>query len=214
MKTRNNNGISVRLLVMILALTLIIGGIVGGSVAWLTARTSTLTNTFTVGDVSISLNESTTDYKMVPGNVKAKNPSVTVTSNSENCYLFIKVEEGNNLGNFIAYAIDSQWTPLTSGSDVYYIIINEANEKGVALNILGAGSLTENGTTYTWEDDQVLVKPTVTKEMLSSLTTATYPTLSFTAYAAQLSNGTRNFTPAEAWDLVKDLTAPVTTPTT
>ena len=64
---RNSNGISARVLVMAVALTLIIGGIIGGSVAWLTATSQEVVNTFTVGDISINLSETTgTSYKFVP----------------------------------------------------------------------------------------------------------------------------------------------------
>ena len=74
---RNSNGISARVLVMAVALTLIIGGIIGGSVAWLTAKTDAVVNTFTVGDISINLSETTgTSYKFVPGNDITKDPKV------------------------------------------------------------------------------------------------------------------------------------------
>ena len=67
------------------------------------------------------------------------------------------------------------------------------------------------GITYTWADNQVLVKPTVTKADMEALNVegAKKPTLTFAAYAVQLykSNGVK-FTPAEAWNLAKDLTTP------
>ena len=176
MKTRNNNGISVRLLVMILALTLIVGGIVGGSVAWLTATSGPVTNTFTVGDINITLTETKTNFKMVPGNTIEKDPKVTVLANSEACWLFVKVEESANLDDFITYTIDSDWTELTGVSGVYYREVPATGDSDTTFSVLA--------------NDKVTVRNTVTKEMMNALETtgATQPKLTFTAYAVQKDN--------------------------
>ena len=105
-------------LALVLALTLLVAGVVGGTLAWLTDQTAEVKNTFTVGDINIGLTETTTDYKMVPGNTIAKDPTVTVKANSEACWLFVKVTESENLDTFITYAIAEGWTELQDG--VYY----------------------------------------------------------------------------------------------
>ena len=105
-------------LALVLALTLLVAGVVGGTLAWLTDQTAEVKNTFTVGDINIGLTETTTDYKMVPGNTIAKDPTVTVKANSEACWLFVKVTESANLDDFITYAIATGWTELEAG--VYY----------------------------------------------------------------------------------------------
>ena len=188
MKTRNNNGISVRLLVMILALTLIVGGIVGGSVAWLTAQTAPVVNTFTVGDINITLAETTNAFKMVPGNPIAKDPKVTVEAGSEACWLFVKVEESSNLDNFVTYTIADGWTKLSENGNtaVYY------------REVAAIPSTGNDSSFYVLKDNKVTVNDNVTKEMMNALETtgATQPTLTFTAYAVQKDNiGTA----AEAW---------------
>ncbi|MEI3142371.1 MAG: TasA family protein [Oscillospiraceae bacterium] len=99
-------------LALVLALTLLVAGVVGGTLAWLTDQTAEVKNTFTVGDINIGLTETTTDYKMVPGNTIAKDPTVTVKANSEACWLFVKVTESENLDTFITYAIAEGWTAL------------------------------------------------------------------------------------------------------
>lgn len=105
-------------LALVLALTLLVAGVVGGTLAWLTDQTAEVKNTFTVGDINIGLTETTADYKMVPGNTIAKDPTVTVKANSEACWLFVKVTESANLDDFITYAIATGWTELEAG--VYY----------------------------------------------------------------------------------------------
>ena len=93
----NKKSLNMKPLALLLALTLLVGCVVGGTIAWLTAQTGTVTNTFTVGDINIALNETTgNDYHFVPGDKLAKDPKATVLANSENCYLFVKVTVTNN----------------------------------------------------------------------------------------------------------------------
>ena len=64
---------------------------VGGTLAWLKDATTPVTNTFTVGDVGITLKETTGDeYQMIPGSVLDKDPTVTVEANSENVMCLLK----------------------------------------------------------------------------------------------------------------------------
>ena len=136
---------------------------------------------------------------MIPGWTINKDPQAKVTSGSEDCYLFVKIEESANFSDYLDYAIDEQWTPLTGVDGVYYIEIDNDDEKNVDYNILGAGTATYGGVAYTWADNQVLVKPTVTKQDMSDALNNN-PTLSFTAYAVQLyKNSDTQFTAIEAW---------------
>ena len=82
-----------RTLALILALVLVFGAAVGGTIAYLTDTTDPVTNTFTVGNIDITLAETKDDFKMVPGCDIAKDPKVTVTANSEDCWLFVKIDE-------------------------------------------------------------------------------------------------------------------------
>lgn len=165
-------------LALVLALTLLVAGVVGGTLAWLTDQTAEVKNTFTVGDINIGLTETTTDYKMVPGNTIAKDPTVTVKANSEACWLFVQVTESENLDTFITYAIAEGWTELQDG--VYYREV-PASAADQTFSVLA--------------DNAVTVKDTVTKEMLTAKDFAN-PTLTFKAYAIQKAHFD---TPAAAW---------------
>lgn len=92
-----------KILAMVMALALTAALAVGGTLAYLTSQ-DTVTNTFTVGNVAITLDEQDVDnstdgkdrdqansYKLMPGHTYVKDPIVHVTSTSENCYLFVKV---------------------------------------------------------------------------------------------------------------------------
>ena len=137
------------------------------SAAWLTDQTAEVKNTFTVGDINIGLTETTTDYKMVPGNTIAKDPTVTVKANSEACWLFVKVTESANLDDFITYAIATGWTELEAG--VYYREV-PASAADQTFSVLAG--------------DAVTVKSDVTRAMLETAKTDA-PTLTFKAYAIQ-----------------------------
>ena len=154
-------------LALVLALTLLVAGVIGGTLAWLTDQTAEVKNTFTVGDINIGLTETTADYKMVPGNTIAKDPTVTVKANSEACWLFVKVTESANLDDFITYAIATGWTELEAG--VYYREV-PASAADQTFSVLAG--------------DAVTVKNDVTRTMLETAKTDA-PTLTFKAYAIQ-----------------------------
>ena len=192
-------------LALVLSLMLVIGCVAGGTLAWLNAKTDEVKNTFSTSDIGVTLKETTNTYKMIPGWTINKDPKATVTSGSEDCYLFVKVEKSNNFDTYMDMAIDSQWTALEDQTGVYYIKIDEDSKKNVAYNVLGEGKVPYENVEYAWADNQVLVKPTVTEAMMKTAKTS-QPTLTFTAYAVQLmKNNTTEFTAAEAWTLAQSL---------
>lgn len=114
-------GVATKAMVMILSLMLVIGLSVGGTIAWLTAETGTVENTFTVGNIIIELWENDfvlstnslntakkvtaeNEYKVVPGGKSPKNPTVTVKAGSEECYVYVTVENNLLLDNNTAVA--------------------------------------------------------------------------------------------------------------
>lgn len=172
-----------KLIALTAAFLLVIGAAVAGTVAWLTDKTVTVKNTFTIGNIDIELKETQRTYKMVPGQTIDKDPKVSVKAGSEDCWLFVKVEEGNNVANFISYSIASGWTAVPGASGVYY-------REVAATDTVREFSVLTN--------DQVTVKNTVTKADMDAIEkqTVAAPTLSFTAYAVQKAGIT---TVADAW---------------
>lgn len=175
MKKRN------KVLALAMALLLLVGAVIGGTVAYLITNTDPLVNTFTVGDINITLTESPDlDLKMVPGKVLTKDPKVTVKANSEACWLFVKVEE-SNVSDFLTYSVDSSWTALSGQTGVYYKQVNASTSDQVFSVLTG---------------DKVTVKTDVTKSMLTGLSESNCPKLTFTAYAVQREGIS---TAADAW---------------
>ena len=126
-----------------------------------------------MGDINIELKETTTNYKMVPGNTISKDPKVTVQANSEACWLFVKVEKSSNFDSFMTYDMADGWTALPGVTGVYYREV-AATTAATDFSVL--------------KDNSVLVKDSVTKADLNALTRDTFPTLTFTAYAVQKDN--------------------------
>lgn len=164
---------------LIIALALLLAVSVGVTVALLVASSKPVVNTFTVGGVDITLTETTTEYKMTPGVTIAKDPTVTVLGNSENCWLFVKVEKENDFDTFCTYEIQDGWSALEGQAGVFYLMVEKSSA---------------NQSFPVLKNNSVLIKDTLTEEQLNGVTVN--PTLTVTAYAAQIDGLA---TPAAAW---------------
>ena len=115
------------------------------TMAFLTSKDS-VKNTFTVGKVTITLDEAdvkndgtyesnkearvdTNEYKLIPGHTYIKDPTIHVADDSEECWLFVTVKNGllnaeDSSGNTIAKQMEANgWEKVTGatvdGIDVY-----------------------------------------------------------------------------------------------
>lgn len=126
-------------LTVLLALVLVIAMSVAGTMAYLTSSDS-VTNTFTVGNVKITLDEAKVNeygaldtsatsrvqansYKLIPGHTYSKDPTIHVDAKSEDCWLFVKVEDGLadiEADTTIAAQLTANgWTATAEGSNIY-----------------------------------------------------------------------------------------------
>lgn len=140
---------------LMLALVLLVGCVAGGTLAWLTATTVSVENTFTVGDINITLAETTgTDYKIIPGGFSQKDPKVTVLKNSEKCYLFIHIEESNNTmtvgtstEKLVSYDMVEGWSAVT-GHDGFYYRVVDTNTADQPFGVFKDNKVTYNENIY------------------------------------------------------------------
>lgn len=156
--------------IVLCAATLVVAS-VAATVAYLTMKTSTVENTFTSGNIEIKLEQTSQldGSKMVPGQEFTVNPRVTVTKESENCYLFIKIEKPGNFDTFLSYTVATGWTELDGVSGVYYREVNY-NVADQVFDVIAG--------------DKITAKGDCTKEQYNTLNGASF-NLSFTAYAVQ-----------------------------
>ena len=156
---------------------------VGTTLALLIASSQRVENTFTVGNVEITLTETTGDeYFLSPGVTLMKDPKVTVKANSEDCWIFVKLERSAEFDEFCTFQLADGWTPLSENGDVYYQKVEESSVNRI-FKVL--------------RNDRISVKDTVTEERLKEITVI--PTLTITAYAVQ-SDGI--LTPRDAWSVL------------
>ena len=192
-----------KLALLLTAITLVVCGIIGTTVAWLIADTAPVVNTFTYGDINITLHETdtgldgdgdanTNEYTMIPGKTVTKDPIVTVKADSENSWLFVKLEKTANFDDFMTYEIADGWTALENTDGVYYRAVDKADTNAEFVVI---------------KDNAVTVKETVTKQMLNALDqNDSYPKLTVTAYAVQRDDNIT--TAADAWSKIPSRTNP------
>ena len=174
-----------KLIITVVAAVLMMLVSVGLTLAYITASSRPVINTFTVGNVELTLSETTGEqYPLVPGVALAKDPTLTVHAGSDACWLFFTAEEDANLKQFVNYEIAEGWTPLDGHTNVYYRRVPAAYSN-LSFAIL--------------KDNTVQVKNTVTEENLASLQKA--PVLKFTGYAIQQIGVA---TAQEAWQGLKD----------
>lgn len=124
-------------IVLIMSLTLVACLSIGATLAWLTSQTGTLTNTFTIGKIGLTLDEAQVSYNSIvtpesrttSGNsysiydsaVLPKDPTVTVAANSEDCYVFMSYIPSDSLKGVIE-SVDfntDYWTKVDGYEGLY-----------------------------------------------------------------------------------------------
>ena len=197
MRNKTNRAVSIKIAALIAAIVLVIGCTAGGTVAWLVSKPDPITNVFTVGNINATLTETKKEFKIVPGVDITKDPVATVTANSEDCYLFVKLTEENwptfteateagSTARKVEYEIADGWTELKSEHGVYY---REVLKKD-----------TENRAFHVLKNDKVTVSNTLTKENADAIQKAEAPKLTVAVYAVQKEG---MGSAADAWETAK-----------
>lgn len=129
-----------------LTLAAVIGSAaVTGTLAWYTANDE-ITNTFTVGNIKMTLMETNVDkesemtsadqeYKIIPGVDIKKDPTVTITANSEDCYVFVQVLD--NLTDAEGISIDGKskkWEMVDKDNNIYMYKFDEEKNTYIVPN--------------------------------------------------------------------------------
>lgn len=177
-------------LLLALCAVLLVAASVMGTMAYLTS-TDSVENTFTVGNVAITLDETDVDdstlnadrdqansYKLLPGHTYTKDPIIHVDANSEECYLFVKVvnqiadieKEDASVANQMAA---KGWREVTDQTGVYvYVGMTAGATDPVAV---AAG---DNVPVF----DNIVIDGNVNNTKLADYTDKT---ITVTAYAVQ-----------------------------
>jgi len=153
-----------KIIIATVCAALLVAGSVMGTMAYLTSQDS-VTNTFTVGQVGITMDETrvdeagnpseldgdrvkTNNYKLMPGHEYVKDPTIHVAAGSETCYLFVKLD--NQIKDIVdnttveKQITDNGWTLLDGTSDVYYRLqdaVSQSTDVAVFGNFKVKGSV-------------------------------------------------------------------------
>ena len=163
------------MLAFVCALALVVGSVMG-TMAYLTSTTGTVTNTFTVGKVEITMDEAPVneygveeegdrvqgnEYKLIPGHTYVKDPTVYVDSESEEAYLFVKIvngiEEIEAAGNTtIANQMAGNWTLVDEENGIYRY--NSTVVAGNEIEVFGTFTLAENADVTDYANATITIK--------------------------------------------------------
>ena len=177
-------------LAIVLCVVALVGGSIAGTLAYLSMKTAPVNNTFTAGDVAITLTPTGITVKqMVPGQEIEANHTVTVAANSVNCYVFLKIEENIQavtpvadpesgepvaeetplvFSNYLTYAKAEGWTLVPGETNVYYRTYTSSNADVV----------------YDVFDGDIVANSACTKEQYNLLNNRSLG-ITLTAYAIQ-----------------------------
>ena len=123
-------------------------------------------------------------YKLIPGHSYTKDPQIHVGATSEDCYLFVKVEDGLAAieadQTIAAQLTANNWKAVSGVANVYvYAVDSDAKtivEKGANVNVFGTFTLKGDANTADYASAKIIV----------------------TAYAIQ-ADGFADSTPAQIW---------------
>lgn len=199
MKTRSKVFLSMMCAVLLIAASVM------GTMAYLQS-TDEVKNTFTVGQVALTLDEAKVNddgtvvagadrvkennYKLMPGHNYTKDPTIHVAEGSEDCYLFVKVENGikdiEADKTILAQMAEKGWKEVEGYTGLY--VYTETVENETKLKIAHAN---DNVVVF----DDFTVKGDTTNEGLKTYGSAK---ITVTAYAVQ-KDGFENKTAADIW---------------
>ena len=178
------------------------------TMAFLTSEDS-VQNTFTVGKVEITLAEAKVDsygneianaervkeneYKLIPSHTYVKDPTIHVDSNSEDCYLFVRIQNDLGSDGVINGIANNGWVLVEGTQDVYCYYGVTDGETNSTKQIVKPGEDKKVFDTFTFGE----------KANPNNYDTATKNAkIIVTAYAIQ-ADGLSEKTPAEIWALFK-----------
>ncbi len=165
-------------ILLALCAVLLVVSTVFGTLAYLTS-TDAVTNTFTVGNVKITLDEKDTDgsktdvttegrdkaneYHLLPGHTYVKDPTVHIDANSEDCWLFVKVVDELAAIQDATTVADQMtakgWTLVAGTTNIYaYERIATKTDTNVVVfeNFKIKGDV-DNDTLATYKDKTIVV---------------------------------------------------------
>lgn len=160
-----------KILVTALCAVLLVAVSVFGTMAYLTSRDA-VTNTFTVGKVNITLDEiqvnpdgtaksnsrvKANTYHLIPGHTYVKDPTVHIGEDSEDCWIFVKLENGLQAviadTNIEAQMAANGWNPVTGAANIY--AYRATVSAGDDIAVFGSFTLKGDADVSAYKDEEI-----------------------------------------------------------
>lgn len=193
---------------MIMATLMLLVGMISGTLAWLVDSTKEVNNVFTTADIGVTLTETFNaksdesevendiwTAQLIPGFTYKKDPTVTVSDDSVDCYLFVKFEEENTPSTYLTYTStltkDNGWTQGDGTGipdNVWYRKVKTTDELRSWELLSGKHEdecVKDGSCTCTYAHGFVTVNDSLKKETMNAEGFKA-PELVYTAYAFQL----------------------------
>lgn len=210
-----------KILALVSGAVLLVTASIFGTMAYLVDDESVV-NTFTVGKVIISMDEAKTDeygktitpevrvqenqYKLVPAVTYDKDPTIHIDPSSEECYLFVKIENElseilvKNGEKSIAYQLETNgWYPI-AGIDNMYFYGEKVTDPSGNTSISKKIANENGGTAHITVFDTFTVDETVVASILNTYAPNgnEYKKIQITGYAIQAA-GLSDLSVAQIW---------------
>lgn len=165
-----------KVILTVAAMALVAVVAVSATFAYLTSITGPVKNTFTVGEVKITLDEVKVDeygvpvtpetrvtentYKLLPGHTYTKDPTVHVLAGSEASWVFVKVKDDiaaiEDTKTVEDQILDNGWTKLDGQTGVYYKP-QDAVSVDTPLDVFGNFKIKSDADVSTYEDKTITI---------------------------------------------------------
>lgn len=161
-----------KVLLAVLCAALLVGASVAGTLAYMQSS-ATVTNTFTTGNVDITMDETKVDlygvavadaarvtrneYKLIPGHEYTKDPTIHVTSTSEDCWLVVKIQ--NDLGADVRFTPGANWEGLDgdlTGTSYWLYKESVSGDTGANIQVFDKFTYTSDTPTVADVEDKTI----------------------------------------------------------
>ena len=166
-------------LLLALCAVLLVVSTVFATLAYLTTEVKVVKNTFTVGEIEITLDEAKVTeygvevtganrvtentYKLIPGHKYTKDPKVHVQAGSEPCYLFVKVIDEiaaiQDTKTVAKQMEDNGWIEMDGVDNVYYFISTvDASTDAKSYNVFEEFTIKDDADVASYEGKTITVQ--------------------------------------------------------
>lgn len=167
-----------KVLALVLCAVMLVASSVLATMAYLTSTTEVVKNTFTVGNVAITLDETDVDlygakdgetrvtentYKLIPGHSYVKDPIVHVTKGSEAAYVFVKIVDEiaaiEDTATVAAQMEANGWKAVAGENNVYvYNAVVDARKEAVDVAVFSTFKVKGEADVVAYEGKKIDVQ--------------------------------------------------------